>query len=210
MIGVLIADDHPVVRRGIRQILDQTDDIRVVGEASTATETLAEVRRPGCDVVLLDLSMPGSSGVELIEDIGRVRPGLPILVVTMHAEQEFALWAIRLGAAGYVTKDQAPSELVTAIRKVAGGGRYVSEWLGERLARVVSSRKRMASARLSTREQQVVRLIAQGHSTKEIAHALSISPKTVGTYRTRLREKLELKTSTELVAYAIRARIGDF
>jgi DNA-binding NarL/FixJ family response regulator len=199
VIDVLIADDHPVVRQGIRQILEQTRDIRVVAEASDAGETLAEIRRCGCSVVLLDLSMPGSDGLELVARARRHR--VPILVLTIHAEDELAVRAIRAGASGYLTKETAPGELVAAIRKIAAGGRYVSEWLAERL--VGALRRGSRRPELSNREDQILRLIAEGHSSREIADRLSLSIKTVATYRARIIEKLDLKTSAKLVRYAI-------
>ncbi len=209
MIHVLIADDHPVVRKGIRQILDATKDIRGVADATDAGETLIEVARCGCHVVLLDLSMPGGDGLELIRECRRVRPDVPILVMTMHSEDQFAVRSLKAGAAGYLTKDTAPSELIAAIRKLVAGGRYISPWLAERLAEDVAGAGRAPHERLSDREYQVFRMMASGKSTREIAAELSLSVKTVGTYRTRIFEKMEMRTNAHLAAYAVRNRLVD-
>jgi len=209
MIHVLIADDHPVVRKGIRQILDATKDIRVVAEATDAEETIIEVATCGCHVVLLDLSMPGGDGLELIRECRRVSPDVPILVVTMHAEDQFAVRSLRAGAAGYLTKETAPSELIAAIRKLVAGGRYISPWLAERLAEDVAGAGRAPHERLSDREYQVFRMMASGKSTREIAAELSLSVKTIGTYRARIFEKMEMRTNAHLAAYAVRNRLVD-
>jgi DNA-binding NarL/FixJ family response regulator len=209
MIRVLIADDHPIVRQGIRHILDATPDVRAVTEAVDADTTLAAVRADACDALLLDLSMPGTDGMDLVKRVHQERPDLPILVVTVHSEDEFAVRALRLGAAGYLTKDAAGVELVAAIRKVVGGGHYVSERLAERLASEMQrGRMRAPHERLSDREYQIFRMIAAGKRTREISADLCLSMKTVSTYRARIFEKMDIHTSGKLVAYALRNHLS--
>ena len=210
MIRVLIADDHPIVRQGLRQILSGTADVAVAAEATDGRELLEQMRRSLCDVVLLDLTMPGSDGMDVLKALRREWPETPVLVLTMHSEDQFAVRALRAGAAGYLTKDSAPSELVGAIRKIVAGGRYISPWVAERLASHFGpDDERPAHERLSDREYQVLRLIAAGKSTREIAEMLSLSAKTVGTYRARILEKMRMRTAAELTAYAVRNRLAD-
>jgi two-component system invasion response regulator UvrY len=210
MINVLIADDHPVVRQGIRQIVAQSSDIAVMGEATTAQETKDQVTRLLPDIVLLDLTMPGSDGLQVLKDLKRERPQLPIIILTMHSEDQFAVRALKAGAAGYLTKESAPEELVGAIRRVMGGGHYVSPWLAEKLANHLGPDiDRPLHETLSDREYQVLRLIATGKSTRDISEVLSLSIKTVSTYRARLLEKMRMKTSAELAAYVVRNRLAD-
>jgi DNA-binding NarL/FixJ family response regulator len=210
MIKVLIADDHPVVRQGIRQIVTQSADIAIAGEATNGPETREQVDRLLPDLVLLDLTMPGSDGLQVLKDLKRDRPHLPVIILTMHCEDQFAIRALKAGAAGYLTKESAPEELVGAIRKVVSGGRYVSPWLAEKLATYLGSDvDKPLHELLSDREYQVLRLIASGKSTREIAEALSLSAKTISTYRARLLEKMRMKSSTELTAYVLRNRLAD-
>jgi two-component system, NarL family, invasion response regulator UvrY len=210
MIRVFIADDHPVVRQGIRQIVAATDDIVVGEEATTGPEVLERLPETACDLLLLDLSMPGLEGIDLLKQVKRDRPSLAVLVLTMHSEEQFAVRALRAGANGYLTKDSAPAELVGAVRKIVGGGRYISLALAERLAGHLGPESAQpVHERLSDREYQVLRLIAAGHSTRQIALMLSLSVKTVGTYRARLLEKMQMRTAAELAAYAVRNRLTD-
>jgi two-component system invasion response regulator UvrY len=204
MIKVLIADDHPIVRQGLRQILAGIPDMAVAGEAVNAQETLDQVRAGGWDVLVLDITMPDRSGFDILKELKHEQPDLPVLVLSIHAEEQFAVRLLKAGASGYLTKENAPDELVKAIRKVVDGGKYISQNLAESLAfslDVTSDRPRHET--LSDREFQVMQLMASGKTLTEIAEELSLSPKTVSTYRTRLLEKMNLKTNAEIVRYAI-------
>jgi len=204
MIRVIIADDHAVVREGIRRILADAGDVEVVAEAADGTELLAQLERAPCDVVLLDLSMPGLPGLEALRTIRAVCPSLPILVLSMHPEVQYAARTIRLGASGYLDKAGKPSELIHALRIVAGGSMYVTPPVAEQLV----DRARQASSQLphealSNREFEVVCLMAAGKKLSDIARELSISVKTVSTFRGRILEKLGLRTTAEIIRYAI-------
>jgi len=210
MIGVFIADDHPVVRQGIRQIVAATDDITVVDEATTGYEALQRLAESTCDLVLLDLSLPDIDGLDLLKHLKREHPQRPILILTMHSEDQFALRALKAGASGYLTKESAPAELVTAVRKVVAGGRHISQRLAESLAAHLGpDAEKAVHERLSDREYQVLRLIAAGRSTRDISVQLSLSTKTVSTYRARLLDKMRMRTSAELMAYAVRHHLAD-
>lgn len=210
MIGVFITDDHPVVRQGIRQIVAATDDITVVDEATTGHEALQRLADIQCDLVLLDLSLPDIDGLDLLKQLKREHPQRPILILTMHSEDQFALRALKAGASGYLTKESAPDELVGAVRKVVAGGRYISQRLAESLAAHLGpDAEKPVHERLSDREYQVLRLIAAGRSTRDISTQLSLSSKTVSTYRARLLDKMGMKTSAELMAYAVRHHLAD-
>jgi two-component system invasion response regulator UvrY len=209
-IQVTIADDHPIVRQGVQQILSGTEDISVAAEATDGHQLLAQMSAHPCDIVLLDLSMPGGDGLDVLQALRREWPATPVLVLTMHSEDQFAIRCLRLGARGFLTKDSAPGELVTAIRKIVGGGRYISPAVAERLAAHLGpGPERPPHERLSDREYQVLRLIACGKSTREIAAMLSLSGKTVGTYRTRILEKMDMHSAAELTAYAVRHQLTD-
>ncbi len=202
---MLLVDDHAVVREGLKGILQAGGDITVVGEAARAEEALCVVAARGCEVVVLDLSLPGLGGMELLRDIRRRAPRLPVLILSIHGEDMFALRALRAGAQGYLTKDSAPAELLAAVRKVAGGGRYVTPAVAERLASHLDpTASEVLHDRLSERELQVLSLIGRGRTPAQMAAVLGLSPKTIGTYRGRLLEKMGLKTTAELVAYAVR------
>jgi len=210
MITLLVIDDHAVVRQGIRTILSQTDDIVVGADAMTAADAVERAAAAALDAIVLDLALPDSDGLELLKRLRGDHPRLPILILSMHPEDQFALRAIRAGASGYLSKSSAPDELVSAIRKVVGGGHYLSPWLAERLAREASGDlSRAAHEHLSDREYQVLMRIAAGKTTKDIADELHISPKTVGTYRSRLGVKMGLTTDAELTAYVFRHRLLD-
>jgi two-component system invasion response regulator UvrY len=209
MIRIFIADDHPVVRQGVRQIVASHDDLVVAGEATTGRETVERLPQLTCDVVLLDLSLPDIDGLDLLKELRRARPQMPVLVLTMHSEAQFAVRALKAGAAGYVTKESAPSELVTAIRKVVVGGHYVTAGLAERLAANISGGGAMPHESLTDREYQVFRLMAAGKSSRQIASALSLSIKTVSTHRARIFEKMQMTSAAQLAAYAVRNRLTD-
>jgi two-component system, NarL family, invasion response regulator UvrY len=202
---VLIADDHAVVRRGLEQILVDSLQEIVVGEASNAEDAIKLVRRQEWDVVVLDISMPGRSGLDALKEIKKIKPNLPVLILSIHPEDQFATRVLKAGASGYMTKETAPEELVNAINKVVSGGRYVSASLAEKLA--ADLERDLGGApphkRLSDREYEVLLLIASGHTISEIAESLSLSVKTISTYRARILEKTELKSNADLVRYAI-------
>ena len=207
---VLIADDHAVFRRGLRDTLAEAFSKVTFGEARTAQEALDQVRRQDWDVVILDISMPGKSGLDILDDLKRMRPKLPILLLSMHPEQQFARRALKAGAAGYLTKDGVPEELKTAIKKIAAGGRYVSAALAEKLAVDLREGADLPLHELlSDREFQVLRMIAAGKSVKEISEDLSLSVKTVSTYRARILDKTGMKTNADLIRYALQTQLVD-
>jgi DNA-binding NarL/FixJ family response regulator len=210
MIRVLIADDHAVVRQGLKQIFGDTPEIVVAGEATNGQEVLDKVRAETWDVVVLDMSMPDRSGLDILKQLRSERPKLPVLVLSMYSEDQYAMRVLKAGASGYLTKDSAPDELVKAIRKVVSGGRYVSALLAEKLAfEIGTDSSKLPHETLSDREFQVLRLIAASKSVTEIAAELSLSVKTVSTYRTRLLQKMNLTTNAELIHYAIQNRLID-
>ncbi len=205
---ILLADDHAVVRRGLKQILADDFKRATFGEARNAQEALDLVWKDNWDVVILDITMPGRSGLEVLREIKKSRPKLPVLVLSMHPENQFAVRVLKRGAAGYMTKESAPEELVGAIKKVLAGGRYVSTSLAEKLATYVSSESQKPPQELlSDREFQVLRLIASGKIVSEIAKELSLSVKTISTYRTRILEKMGLRNNAELMHYAMQHQL---
>jgi len=204
MIRIVIADDHPIVRAGFRQLVAEDPQLRVVAEAGDTTELLAVLAAHEADVVLLDISMPGIAFLELVQRIRTTRPRARILVVSMHPEDQVAVRAIEAGADGYVMKTQSADELVGAIRKVHGGGKHVGPALAERLAAELAARRDGRARRdLSAREREILMLLGSGKSLKEIGARLTLSPKTVSTYRSRILTKLALKTNADLVRYVI-------
>jgi two-component system, NarL family, invasion response regulator UvrY len=207
---VLIADDHAVFRRGLKETLAEAFSRVAFGEANTAQETLEHVRRQDWDLVILDISMPGKSGLDILDDLKRLRPKLPILLLSMHPEQQFARRALKAGAAGYLTKDTVTEELKQAVKKIAAGGRYVSATLAEKLA--VDLRQGAETPLhelLSDREFQVLRMIASGKTVKDISEELALSVKTVSTYRARILEKTGMRTNAELIRYALQTQLVD-
>lgn len=208
-INILIADDHAVVRQGLKQILADTPGMLVRGEASNGQEVLDKVRAGYWDVVILDISMPGRGGLEVLKEVRRERPALPILVFSMYAEDQYAERVLRAGGSGYVTKDCGVDELVRAIRKVCVGGKYVSPQLAEKLAFDLEGHSDKAPHEtLSDREYEVMRRIALGKTVKEIADELSLSVKTISTYRGRLLKKMRLRNNAEVMHYAIQNRLA--
>ena len=202
MIRILIVDDHAIVRRGLVQIVTADDDFTVVGEAANAEEMLAFVRRERCDVVVTDISMPGRSGLDALKELKQEFPHLPVLVLSVHPEDQYGVRALKLGAAGYLTKETAPEELVAAIRKAAAGGKYITPSLAERLAFDLDNGCPVHET-LSTREYQVLCMLASGKSVMTIAEELGLSLKTINTYRVRILQKMGMKKTAELVHYAI-------
>lgn len=204
MIRVLLADDHTVVRRGLKQILAETEDIRTAGEADSGAGVLHAVREKKYDVVLLDITLPDQNGLEVLGQLRVAHPNLPVLMLSVHPEEQYAIRALKVGASGYLTKDSAPEEMVAAIRKVYRGGKYVSVALAERLAGLLGSREGALHESLSEREFQVMVLLANGKSVSEIANRLALSANTVSTYRARLMEKLGVNSIAELVRYVMK------
>lgn len=210
MIRVLLADDHLMVRTGLKEILMATGDMLVAGEATNGHETLQAIREGEYDIVVLDMSMPGRNGIELIKLIKAERPKLRILVLSMHSEKQYAVRAVKAGASGYLTKESAADALVTAIRRVAAGGASISPETAERL--VLDSGRSGDEAphkRLSDREFEVFRMIAAGRALTEIAGALSLSVKTISTHKTHILQKIGVSNQTGLVHYAIRHQLID-
>lgn len=210
MIRVVIADDHQILREGLKQLLDTAGDIEVIGEAADGSGTLERVRNETFDVLVLDLSMPGRSGMDLIRLVVDERPRLRVLVLSMHHEQQYAVRAIRAGAAGYLTKETASSDLVAAIRKVAAGGAYITPAVAEQLALDAMPGSRPSTHEtLSDREFDVFRLLVAGESVSTIADRLNLSSKTISTHKARLMEKLGVASTADLVRYAMRHRLFD-
>ena len=204
MIRVLVGDDHPLVRRGIAETLADTSDIVVASEACDGAAVLAQASREKCDLILLDLVLPDRHGLDILEQLRHDGPQIPVLIMSAHAEAQYAARALKAGAAGYLTKDSAPDELVTAIRKVMGGGIYVSRDLVDRLtSHLILNRDAKPHEALSNREHQVLCLIASGEPLVAIAERLSISPKTVSTYRSRILEKMRATSDADLIRYAL-------
>jgi two-component system invasion response regulator UvrY len=210
MIKILIADDHPVVRKGLREIIEETSDMEVADEASNGQEVLAKVFKRDFDVVLLDISMPGRSGLDILKELKSQLPKLAVLVLSIHPEEQYAVRVLKAGASGYLTKKSAPEELVTALRKVSAGGKYVSPSLAEKLASALETGiEKPPHEALSAREYEVMRKIALGKTVTEIAKELFLSPKTISTYRSRILEKIGIKNNAELIRYAIKNRLVD-
>jgi two-component system invasion response regulator UvrY len=207
---ILLTDDHAVVRQGLKLILADHFKKAVFGEARNATEALNRIAKENWDVVILDITMPGRSGLEVLQDAKRLRPKLPVLVLSMHPEDQFAVRLLKTGAAGYLTKESADTELVGAIKKVVGGGRYVSPSLAERMASYLTIDVQKAPhERLSDREFLVLRMIGSGKSVSQIARELSLSVKTISTYRARLLKKMDLKNNAELTHYVVQKSLVD-
>lgn len=206
----LIVDDHPVLRRGVRELLDDEFPGAAFVELDTGEAAVSKVEEEMFDCMLLDLSLPGRGGLDALKEIRARRPRMPVLVHSHHTEQQYAIRAIRAGARGYVTKDTAPDELVRAVREVIAGRRYMTPALAAQIASALSSDPDKAPHEaLSDRELQVLRMMAMGKTVREIAKELGLSDKTISTYRTRVLEKLELRTTAEMMRYAIKAQLVD-
>jgi DNA-binding NarL/FixJ family response regulator len=210
MIRVLLADDHAVVRVGLKEILADTGDITVADEAANGQEVLARIRDNDYDVAVLDMSMPGRSGIELIRQVKEEKPKLRVLVLTMHSEEQYAVRALKAGASGYLTKESAPDQLVAAIRRIAGGGAFVTPETAERLALEINRAPGGAPhTLLSDREFQVFELIVNGKSVSDIARQLALSVKTVSTHKTRILQKMGASSQAELIRYALEHKLLD-
>ncbi|KKM14400.1 hypothetical protein LCGC14_1706490 [marine sediment metagenome] len=209
MIRILIVDDHTVVRSGIRHILSETPDISVEAEASSGHEALEQLRRIPVDMVLLDISMPDRSGLDMLKDFRAEHPEIQILILTMHPEEQYAVRALKNGASGYLTKDSAHSELIDAIRKISSGRKYITASLAERLAGMLDINiEQSQHEKLSNRELEVMLLIASGESMTGVADALNLSIKTVSTYKSRILEKMDLRSTADIIRYAIKNNLS--
>jgi two-component system, NarL family, invasion response regulator UvrY len=205
MINVLVVDDHAIFREGIKKVLAATADIVVAAEAGDGRDAAHRIREGGFDVVVLDIALPGKDGIAILRELKAEHPGLPILILSMYPEEQYAVRVLKEGASGYLTKEGVPNDLIAAIRRVAQGRKYVSESLAERLAvDIEATRDGPCHERLSGREYQVFLMIASGKTTKEIAHLLSLSPTTISTHKGRILEKMGMKNTAEIVRYAVR------
>jgi two-component system invasion response regulator UvrY len=201
---IIIADDHEIVRAGLKQIIADDPDLLVEGEASDGQELLEKLRKKKFDLVLLDMKMPGRSGLEILKQLKIEHPSLPVLVLSMHSEEQYAVRTIKAGASGYITKETAPDKLLEAIRRVCGGGKYISQSLAEKLADSISdSQSKPPHEYLTDREFQVMSMIASGKTISDIARELFLSVKTISTYRQRILEKMSMKNNAELTHYVI-------
>ena len=210
MIRVLLVDDHTILRRGLAQIISETQDLEVGGEADSGAQAIKLARAEHFDVVLLDISMPDRNGLDTLKQLKKEKPKLAVLMLSMHPEEHYAMRALKAGASGYLTKQSAPALLVTAIRQVASGRKYVSSELAEELARTVGDDAgRPRHETLSDREYETLRLMASGKTLTEIAAEMSLSVKTVSVYRARLLEKMQLKNNAELTYYALKHKLVE-
>lgn len=210
MIRILIADDHPLFREGLRHILAGCPDFTVAGEASNGQEVLEKVWNNEYEMVLLDIAMPGTPGLEVLKRLKIEKPKLPVLVLSMYPEEQYAVRVIKAGASGYLTKESASEELITAIRRISGGKKYLTSSIAERLADDVEpTAEKPLHDTLSDRELEVFRMIAAGKTTTQIAEELFLSVKTISTYRSRILEKMKMKTNAELIHYAIKHNMFD-
>lgn len=210
MIRLVLADDHTIVREGLKQLLGAAGDLQVVGEAQNGHEVIERIRALDFDVLLLDMSMPGKSGIELIRQVHAEKPKLRILVLSMHEEHQYAVRAVRAGAAGYLTKESASRQLVDAIRKVAAGGAFISSEVAQQLALgAMPGATGPLHATLSDREFQIFQLIASGKSVSDIAERLNLSVKTVSTHKANVLQKMNMSTQAELIRYALTHRLVD-
>ena len=200
---ILLADDHTLFREGLKKIIAGTSDIAVAGEASNGNDVLARLKKDSFDVLVLDISMPGKDGLEVLKEVRTKYQRLPVLMLSMFPEEQYATRVLKAGASGYLTKESAPDVLITAVRKAARGERYVSPTLAEKLVSgLADDLKKLPHERLSDREYQIMRLIASGKRMKEIAHQLSLGPTTISTYRARILEKMGMASNAELTLYA--------
>ncbi len=204
MIKILIADDHALIRKGLKQILDDSPDMRVTGEAENGMQAIQMALQNEYDLILLDISLPDKNGIDVLKQIKANNPNTPVLMLSMHAEDQYAVRSMKAGAAGYLNKQGVPAQLLTAIRNVASGKKYISTELAEQLANGLSQGyQELAHQTLSDREYQTLCLMASGKKLSEMAKIMSLSPKTVSVYRSRLLEKMKLKTNAEAIHYAI-------
>lgn len=208
---IIIADDHALIRKGLKEILQQVKGLILLDEAENGSELLMKISQNNYDIVVLDISMPGKSGLDVLKDIRRLNPDLPVLILSVYPEEQYAIRVLKAGASGYMTKDSAPDDLVNAIKKIVSGGKYISPSLAEILASEVKSGGtiKQLHENLSDREFQVMKKLAAGKTIKEISEELFLSPKTVSTYRTRIYEKMKFSSKAELTGYAIKNQLID-
>lgn len=204
MIEILIVDDHPVFRQGLVQILNEESNMAVKSEASNVKELFKAISKDSFDLVVLDITMPDGNGLEALKRIKKIKPSLPVLVLSVHSEEEYAIRVLKTGGSGYLTKESAPEELVNAVYKVVSGGKYISPNIAEKLAFILEDDNKAPHERLSNREYQVMCLIASGKTVTEISKKINLSVKTISTYRSRILNKMELKTNAEITYYAIK------
>jgi len=210
MIKILIADDHPIVRQGFKQVLSETADLVVADEAGNGQEVLALVARKDYDVILLDTSMPGKNGLEVLKELRITNTKIPVLILSIYPEEQYAIRALKAGASGYLTKASAPEELISAIRKVSRGGKYISSSLAEKIAyELDGDAEKAPHDTLSDREYQILLMIASGKTVSDIADEMCLSVKTVSTYRSRILDKMKMKNNAELTTYAIRNKLVE-
>ncbi|MHB8905270.1 MAG: response regulator [Melioribacteraceae bacterium] len=208
MINIFIADDHALIREGIKKILSTVSDIKLVGETADPYEISEQLGKVNCDILILDLSMPGKDGLDVLKEIKNFSPEIKILIMTMLPEDQFAKRTLKAGASGYLTKESAPDELITAIRRIAAGRKYVSQNLAEKLAQDLEDNSdKPVQDLLSDREFQILKMMASGKSQTDIADELSISVSTVNTYRSRILEKLDLRTTADLIHFAYQNKL---
>jgi two-component system invasion response regulator UvrY len=207
-IKILIADDHPIVRAGFKQVISDMPDMLVADEAANGQEVLNYIRKKDYDLVLLDISMPGRSGLEVLKDLKSEKPKLPVLILSIYPEEQYAIRALRAGASGYMTKASAPNELIAAIRKISEGGKYISASLAEKLAYYLDGdASKPPHETLSDREYQVMLMIASGKTVTEIADELCLSVKTISTYRTHILDKMKMKNNAGITLYAVQNKL---
>jgi two-component system invasion response regulator UvrY len=210
MIRIIIADDHPIVRAGMKQIISQAADMQVAEEADDGRQLLHKIRSENFDVVILDITMPHIDGLDVLKQLKIEKPKLPVIILSIHPESQYALRVLKAGASGYVTKTSAPDELINAIRKVYRGGKYISASVAEKLAfQLDADFEEMPHEALSDREYQVLCMLASGKTVTEIADELALSVKTVSTYRSRILEKMDMKNNAELIHYAVQNKLVD-
>lgn len=207
MIDILIVDDHPVFRQGLAQILNEEPDMQVKSEAGSVSELFKKLNESRFDLIVLDITMPDGNGLDALKKIKKLKPSIPVLVLSVHSEEEYAVRVLKTGGSGYMTKESAPEELVNAVKKVVDGGRYVSPKIAEKLAFFVENEDKFPHEKLSNREYQVMCLISSGKTVSEISRQMSLSVKTISTYRSRILSKMNLNTNAELTYYAIKNKL---
>lgn len=208
---IIIADDHALIRKGLKEILQQVEGLVSLDEAQNGSELLLKIEENDYDIIVLDISMPGKSGLDVLKDLRNIKPEIPVLILSVYPEEQYAIRVLKAGASGYLTKDSAPDELVSAIKKIVNGGKYISDSLAEMLASEVKGGGviKQLHENLSDREFQVMKMLAVGKTIKEISEELFLSPKTVSTYRTRIYDKMKFASKAELTGYAMKNGLVD-